>query len=200
MEKIYLPVRKRLMYDTDNPMDDQTSYMVIDDKGYIVSKKLSKPIADELVSIMNYKYSHTIKDVGTKSYGQRLLHLRMMLEPMEKPREQIPLKNRAGEIITVDHPEYIKYLKVFKGYACDGVIEQHCETPISQKVQVVCGIHCSSTANKTLALMQLSIIEGLCYAGIIKTVRNEIVTNMDGSFISKAKGDPRMEIYINSWG
>lgn len=199
MEKIYLPVRKRLMYDSDHPMDDQTSYMVIDDKGYIVSKKLSRPIADELVSIMNFKHAHTIKEVGTKKYGKRIAHFRVMIDPMEKPRDQVPFKNKEGELRLVDHPDYIKYLKEFKWKVFDGAIELASELPIKRKVQVICGVYCSAPVHKTLPLMQLAIIEGLCYAGIIRGVTNNTVANMDGSYIAKAKAEPKIEIFINTW-
>lgn len=181
-----------------------------DDAGYIVGHAVCDSAGDYLTMTMQEKACDQMIEICNKhmllrnveqAYGQILFTLSVPIVPVEKPESQIITKLFNGELAVAESPAYIAYKKEFHSQCkAAGIYYPPDALPIRDKCQVVGLFYCNNKESKSISSYMEALLDCLVYAGIIINKGHRVVNNIDGSRMYYDAKNPRITIFIRSWG
>jgi hypothetical protein len=194
-EHLALPLYKMIIKsDKDSPA---IGYGVFDNNGDYLTKSLPESVCDDLVTICNYYFYEKLQQ--TVTYGKHLCYMNVAVEPMEKPESRIVSKDKHDNLIVVDSPAYVKYMKEFADAFMKSNIPIHTDLPIDCRCQLTAKFYCSTHEGKSLPAYLEALLDCLVYCGIIVNKGHRIINNTDGSRIYYENKEPHISIWLREW-
>jgi hypothetical protein len=185
---------------TDYNKEPPIGYCVCDILGNYLTDSVPKTVCKELIEICNEHYYRSLRSRKEGNYKKDLFYAEVPVEPMSKPVARAIIKTRNGNLAVAEPAEYQRYLHDFEKALLSTTAICNDDLPIKRKVQVTGIFYCGSKNNKSIASYMESLLDCLVYSDIIKSTGHETVNNTDGSRVYTDESNPRVLVFIRTWG